>query len=439
MDRTGPIALLSAETLLAEARGAQNVGQLNRAIHVLETLLGQFPKHAQALNMLGLALLRHGDPLRARDILSQATAADPGAPSLWLNLAQAQRQLKDSDGERQSLTAAIDRDPYLLIAHVRKAELHSSLKEEAYALQAWQAVLTICDNDPQPSEAIRHLIQRANAYIEPRVAQMAAEMQRGLEKARAKVETAATRRFDAAVDHAMGKRPIYLSQSSGLHFPFLPADEFFPRESFPWIGALEAATNDIRREFEAALNTDGEGFAPYVDQPTGAATNVWSELSRSTRWSAYYLWRYGIRSDNACLQCPMTAKALEALPRADQPNRAPTAFFSLLAPGTRIPPHTGVSNTRAIVHLPLVVPPECGFRVGGETRQWRVGEAFAFDDTIEHEAWNDSDEYRAVLIFDVWNPYLSSTERELLKEFYLSADLSGLTPEHASAFTDLKK
>lgn len=439
MDPTEPIATPSADMLLAEARNAQSVGQLDRAIHVLEALLSFFPDHPQALNMLGLTLLRQGDPQRARDVLCQATAADPDAASLWLNLAQAQRQLNDSDGEHRSLAAAIDRDPYLLIAHVRKAELHSSLKEESHALQAWQAVLTICNNDLQPSEAVRHLVQRAKAYIEPRVARMAAEMQQELEKARAKVQTAETRRFDAAVDHAMGKRRIYLSESSGLHFPFLPADEFFHRDSFPWIDILEAATNDIRLEFEAALSVDGKGFAPYVDQPTGAATNVWSELSRSTRWSAYYLWRYGIRNDNACLQCPATAKVLEALPRAEQPNRAPTAFFSLLAPGTRIPPHTGVSNTRAIVHLPLVVPPRCGFRVGGEVRQWKVGEAFAFDDTIEHEAWNDSDEYRAVLIFDVWNPYLSATERNLLKAFYLSADLSGLTPEHASGFKVIRK
>jgi len=78
---------------------------------------------------------------------------------------------------------------------------------------------------------------------------------------------------------------------------------------------------------------------------------------------------------------------------------------------------------RSIVHLGLIVPEGCGFRVGGETREWRVGEAFVFDDTIEHEAWNRSNEDRAVLIIDVWNPHLSEHEREMICRFYGAAGL----------------
>jgi aspartyl/asparaginyl beta-hydroxylase (cupin superfamily) len=90
-------------------------------------------------------------------------------------------------------------------------------------------------------------------------------------------------------------------------------------------------------------------------------------------------------------------------------------MFSILEPRTRIPPHTGTSNVRLTVHLPLVVPPGCGFRVGAETREWREGEAWAFDDTIEHEAWNDSDQPRAILIIDAWNPLLTEAEREFVR------------------------
>jgi len=96
-------------------------------------------------------------------------------------------------------------------------------------------------------------------------------------------------------------------------------------------------------------------------------------------------------------------------------------FFSILKAGKRIPPHTGVTNIRSIVHLGLIVPQGCGFRVGGEVREWREGEAFVFDDTIEHEAWNDSDEDRAVLILDCWNPHLSPAEQDMiLKMFAIS-------------------
>jgi len=82
---------------------------------------------------------------------------------------------------------------------------------------------------------------------------------------------------------------------------------------------------------------------------------------------------------------------------------------------TRIPPHTGSSNVRATIHLPLVVPPGCGFRVGAETRAWEEGRAWAFDDTIEHEAWNESGQPRAILIVDAWNPLLTEVEREAVR------------------------
>ncbi|MFN7400485.1 MAG: aspartyl/asparaginyl beta-hydroxylase domain-containing protein, partial [Sandaracinobacter sp.] len=148
-------------------------------------------------------------------------------------------------------------------------------------------------------------------------------------------------------------------------------------------------------------------------------------------WGACFLWEYGVPNAPVLARCPETARMLAQLPRNDIPGRAPTAFFSLLRPRTRIPAHTGVTNTRAIVHLPLIVPDGCGFRVGGETRQWQEAVAFAFDDTIEHEAWNDSDDLRVVLIFDVWNPHLSAVEQQLLVRFFAAADATGHNPAAA--------
>jgi aspartyl/asparaginyl beta-hydroxylase (cupin superfamily) len=189
---------------------------------------------------------------------------------------------------------------------------------------------------------------------------------------------------------------------------------------------LEAAAPAIRAELKDLLDKGDEGFAPYVQYPSGYPESKWSELDHSERWSAYFLWRHGKRIDDHCARCPQTAAAVEKLPLADHAGRAPTVFFSLLHPRTRIPPHTGVTNARTIVHLGLIVPEKCGFRVGGETREWQEGQAFAFDDTIEHEAWNDSDELRAVLILDVWNPHITQTERDLVNRFFQAADASGM-------------
>ena len=86
-------------------------------------------------------------------------------------------------------------------------------------------------------------------------------------------------------------------------------------------------------------------------------------------------------------------------------------MFSLLAPHTHIPPHTGINNARLVCHLPLIVPEGCWFRVGSQTRQWEPGKLLIFDDTIEHEAMNPSDHLRVVLIFDIWHPALDEQER----------------------------
>jgi aspartyl/asparaginyl beta-hydroxylase (cupin superfamily) len=110
---------------------------------------------------------------------------------------------------------------------------------------------------------------------------------------------------------------------------------------------------------------------------------------------------------------------LDGLPLLDLPGKGPTAMFSILEPHSRIPPHTGSSNVRATVHLPLIVPGavagECGFRVGSQSRELIAGRAWAFDDTIEHEAWNESDEIRAILIVDTWNPLLTEAERSAIR------------------------
>jgi aspartyl/asparaginyl beta-hydroxylase (cupin superfamily) len=212
----------------------------------------------------------------------------------------------------------------------------------------------------------------------------------------------------------LGRRSIYPNECHGLHYPFLAADEFFDRDHFPWLESLESATDEIRRELQAILANPDSGLTPYVEQPSGVPENKWSPLDRSLDWSALHLWRDGERIDDACAQAPRTAAFIEQLPLCRIPGRAPAVFFSILRAGKHIPPHTGVTNVRSIVHLPLIVPEGCTFRVGGETRSWVEGEAFVFDDTIEHEAHNPTSRDRAVLILDCWNPYLSEAERTMI-------------------------
>ncbi|MGH8204373.1 MAG: aspartyl/asparaginyl beta-hydroxylase domain-containing protein, partial [Steroidobacteraceae bacterium] len=136
----------------------------------------------------------------------------------------------------------------------------------------------------------------------------------------------------------------------------------------------------------------------------------------------FHFYEKGLAIEERCARAPATMAAILRLPQAEVDLRSPTAMFSVLKPKTRIPPHTGIANFRLVVHLPLVLPAGCGFRVGGETREWRMGEAWVFDDTIEHEAWNDSDETRIILICDVWSPRLSPEERSAIRSVIAATD-----------------
>jgi hypothetical protein len=177
--------------------------------------------------------------------------------------------------------------------------------------------------------------------------------------------------------------------------------------------AVEAATGDVRAEFLEVLRSD-QGFQPYIEYPPDVPHDQWAELNHSPRWSAFHLYKMGRRVEGERRALP----ADDGRPgrRSAAPaGRAYAGGDVLLAQArTRIPPHTGVTNVRLVVHLPLIVPPGCGFRVGNERREWVPGKAWVFDDTIEHEAWNDSDQLRVVFIFDIWHPHLTASERALV-------------------------
>jgi aspartate beta-hydroxylase len=300
---------------------------------------------------------------------------------------------------------------------LRMAELDARCGRMAKAAKGWSGVVQMALSLPERPPRVAEALERGQAFLAAHSASLADALDAELGAELASLGTAG-RRFTACIDHVLGRRAIYTNECHGVHFPFLPADEFFDRAHFPWLERVEARTAAIRAEALALLRNGGEAIRPYVRQEAGTPANKWSPLDHSLDWSACFLWEYGVRNEAVCALCPETVAALEEAPRNDIPGKAPSAFFSILAPGAHIPPHTGVTNTRAIVHLPLVVPEGCRFRVGGETRTWREGEAFAFDDTIEHEAWNDSAEPRIVLIFDVWNPHLTSAEQALLQRFY---------------------
>jgi aspartate beta-hydroxylase len=347
-----------------------------------------------------------------------AIAADPSAIPLWMNLAKAQRLAGNDDAERAALEQALAIDQLYVMALIRLAELHERRGELGSATDQWTMVLGLCAQILSPTPQLDAMLAHARVFVAKRQQALAEAIEANLSGDLDSASERDRRRASAAVDLMLGRRKIFANKCHGFFYPFLPADEFFDREHFPWLAKLEAATSVIREELESILASPDPGLSPYIEMPPGTPDNLWSDLDHSPDWSALHLWRDGERIDAVCQRTPRTAELVESLPLAHIPGRAPAVFFSILKAGKTIPPHTGVTNIRTIVHLPLIVPDDCGFRVGGETRQWREGEAFAFDDTIEHEAWNRSPHDRAVLILDCWNPYLSEQERVIILRLF---------------------
>jgi aspartyl/asparaginyl beta-hydroxylase (cupin superfamily) len=401
-------------SLLEQSERAHAARDGATAMRLLLEARNLAPEHPLVLNVAGLRMLGEGHAAEARELFRRALQREDKAAALYVNLAAALRQLQLPDEEAEALERALALEPRHLVALLNKAALIERRGDKRAAATVYANALKTIQPGQSLPEALRPALAAAQQAVAANTDALEKHLEHRLAKARAVHEQAP--RFEHALGALLGRRQIYHPQPTQMHFPKLPALEFYPRDLFPWLPTLESATEDIRAEFERVFVEDQNQVEPYIAYPDGLPLDQWRDLNRSRRWSAYFLWRDGRPVDANLARCPRTAALLERLPRHDVPRHAPTAFFSILDAHTHIPAHTGVTNTRVIVHLPLVLPGQCRFRVGSETREWKAGEAWVFDDTLEHEAWNDSGSPRAILIFDVWNPFIDEAERALIRE-----------------------
>ncbi|GAA0643366.1 aspartyl/asparaginyl beta-hydroxylase domain-containing protein [Brevundimonas lenta] len=228
-------------------------------------------------------------------------------------------------------------------------------------------------------------------------------------------------RFSLSLDLMAGRKQLYQQEPLFYLFPGLPQIQFQPRDTLPWLSAIEDATADIRTELEALLAEPGL-FRPYVEKRADRPNTDTDGMIDNPDWSALFLWKDGLEQPDIARRCPRTLEALAEVPLCRVPGRTPSILFSRLKAGARIPAHHGLINTRLICHLPVIAPSGSRFRVGNDIREWREGEAWAFDDTIEHEARNDSGLDRTILIFDVWKPELTDEERDLVAAMFQAID-----------------
>jgi aspartyl/asparaginyl beta-hydroxylase (cupin superfamily) len=399
----------SPEQLEREARRAAQEGREGDALSLWSQLLEQAPAHVQALTALGMGALRRGDAATARRLLQRATEAKPDLVMAWINLAMACKSAGDFEAEAAAVDRALVLDPLDLIALIMRVRILEREGKTAEALQMHTAVTKVAPPPDQLSPDLRAAVQASQAVVEENNRRLEAFLEERLPAA----DLAQHPRFRESIDILLGRQRRFAQEPTNFFYPRLTPSYFFDRQLFPFLGAIEAATDEIRAEF-LKVHEEDRGFSPYLVFDERLPVNQFRELNNSTRWNAFHLMQHGEVIEANASRCPRTMALLASAPQPKLPGRAPNAMFSLLAPRTHIPPHTGVHNTRLVVHVPLIVPEGCSFRVGSDTRSWKPGEAWVFDDTVEHEARNDSDELRVILMFDIWRPDLDEAERALL-------------------------
>jgi aspartyl/asparaginyl beta-hydroxylase (cupin superfamily)/cytochrome c-type biogenesis protein CcmH/NrfG len=396
----------------AAARAAQ-AGREEDAMRLWSGILAIDPNHARTLATLGQRAFRQGDMQGARAAFQRIVDTDGSDAQQWIHLAVTCRNLKDEQAEEKAIQRALSLDPTDLVALILRADLLERKGKMHEAAIAQSRVATVSPSLERLRPELRPAVSRALAQVETYNKRYGAFLDEYLEPYSRQFAGENLKRFHDSVDIMVGRKKRFDSQSLLYHYPCLAPIEFFDRAEFPWLDPIEAATDEIREEFLAILRAE-EGFTPYITYPPDVPHNQFAELNNSPRWSAFHLYKMGKLVEENAATCPRTMQALAGAPQPDQPGRTPSAMFSLLQPKTRIPAHTGVTNVRLVTHLPLIVPEGCGFRVGNDTRQWAPGRAWVFDDTIEHEAWNDSDKLRVVFIFDIWHPQLTPPERAMI-------------------------
>jgi aspartate beta-hydroxylase len=388
--------------------------------HFARVLAGD-PGQPEALAFVLRRALARADHAAVIGLTERAIAAGARDPVLFNVLGHAHLFRGDRPAAISALENSLVLDPGQFQLRLKLGQLHEAAGNQELALTACYRAVTDAQrqgrwmNDATTEPALREPVRHAMAFIDEGRGNL---LRAAIEPMRRSHGTAALERIDRCLDAYVAgmpgpfdhpkQRPMF------LHVPGLSSASFYPRELFPWMDELEANAAAIREEALAVL-TGGDGLLePFLgDAGDGVATGqLRNDQQGKPAWDAFFFYRHGRRYDENHARCPVTSALLEKLPLVRIHEQAPEILFSVLTPGSHILPHTGVTNTRLVSHLGLIVPPGCAIRVGEETREWQEGRGFVFDDTHEHEAWNHGERTRVVLLVDVWNPYLTQVERE---------------------------
>ncbi len=408
---------------LQRARDLVQRGQVEEAEKLYAGILELASEHVEARVFLAAQAFKRGDTGESVTLLEAAARLQPDNPQLLTTLGQAYEATRRVDSATTVLRRAVELAPGNYTARLHLAALQERSGQYREALvQYVRAVATARSqgrwHDENSTEPwLRTKVAHATQFV---IQSRRELFNRALAPFRTRHGTEALQRVDRCLATYLGEIPSDYADGGqrprSIYFPGLLPQPYLPMELFPFLRKIEGESDAVRAELEALL-ADGDHLVPFLTGPSSARPESALRGTRGApQWNAFFFYRHGERFDANSARCPRTAALIDELPLVRVRGSAPEICFSVLTPGTHILPHRGVTNTRVVAHLPLIVPEGCALSVGGQLHKWQTGEWVVFDDTFEHEAWNRSAETRVILIVDLWNPYLTEIERESLSE-----------------------
>ncbi|MBL8330959.1 MAG: aspartyl/asparaginyl beta-hydroxylase domain-containing protein [Rubrivivax sp.] len=408
---------------LGRAQWHAQRGEVLQADVLLRGLLKDHPDCLPALDGLSSFAAERGDLQMAAGLIGQALRLAPEDPGLALRQAQilaADGQLDEAALRLQALLQAHPDEglAWLLLADVREVQGNTlgALRARYQGITRSQKAgrwLDRASTEPQ-------LLETVLRHIESLRQQRREQFRASFDSVRTAFGASELQRVDRALSGFLGEwdatPPDPRQRPKFFYFPDLPPGPYHDPYLQPWARTLQQAWEPIRDEALGLLQEDRD-FESFLGlKPGQKAPDYVGGSNPNASWDAFFFYRRGRRFDANHLRCPVTSAVLESVELCRVGQQAPEVCFSVIRPQSTIVRHFGVTNTRLVMHLPLLVPPGCALNVidGGE-HAWKPGELMMFDDTFQHEAWNTSDEPRLIVLMDCWNPHLTEPEKLAVK------------------------
>ena len=413
----------AVESQIEQARAQARQGHIAQAEAAYREVLAADSGNAEALNFVGMCALARGEFAEAERMLQRASEREPEQPEIWKTLGLVHMGAGRAAEAAAAFDHALRLDPEHFVARLHRGAAMERMGRTYDAVACYFGAIVAAQNrglwlsdDTTPSglrPVVKHAMRSVNANRRNLLLELLAPLRQlhGGDALRRVEQGLAIYLGDAPANYPEPRqRPKF------FYVPGLRTQPYFERELFPWHAELEKHTEAIRAELLGILSED-VGMEPFLGTNDNELLGQQKLLAGNrgpAEWNAFFFHRHGEVFEQNARRCPRTTEMLDSLPLVHIREHAPEVLFSVLTPGSHILPHHGITNTRLVTHLPLIVPEDCAIRVGGVDHAWQEGRCVTFDDTFEHEAWNRSDKPRVVMIMDSWHPDLGEVEREAI-------------------------